>query len=562
MIKTLWSWLSSALSFYTTRRYSEATGLWLAGGTPTTAGVPVDEERSLTLSAVYAGVSLLSRLLGSLPLCVYRVEGRLREHAVDHPAYKILHDSPNPEMCAAVFRRTLEIHRLMWGNAYAEIEWDYGGRPRALWVIEPWRVRPRRTEEGKLFYKIDDSRVVWPEDMLHVQLMSLDGILGKGFVHYAAESLGLALATQEYAGGVFGNGARPGVVLEHPGQLNEEQRKQFRESWNERHKGASKVGRTAILWGGWKLAGTDQAFKPEEAQLLEQRRFSIEEVARWLNIPPHLLKDLTRSTFNNIEHQGISFVSYSMIPIVVDYEQEYNRKLLKPGMYAKHNLAALLRGDNASRSSFYKDLWGIGVFCINDILEMEDMNPIEGGDVHFVPANYLSLERAISNPVPVTQDPNTTLEDAPAKPKPDSEPDPEDPDEPDDSFNAMRGLMTATLTRMARVEGNALRRIAKKPERFLFCLEEFYGSYANTLADAIAPIVQTARLTGSKPGEPKVIAERWCAQSKREIIELSGSVVGREALLEAIEQYAQQLASDHVVGGRFILGESYHANAG
>lgn len=363
----------------------------------------VDEEGSLSLSGVFAAVTLLSRLIGSLPLKVYRESGRNRLPASAHPATRLLGWQPNPEMTAVTFRRTLDVHRLLWGNAYAEIGWAGNGVVGALWPVEPWRVQPKRDDQDRLYYRIDGERNVALPDMLHVPLISMDGVCGRSFIDYAVESLGLSLATQQYVCALFGNQARPGGILTHPGMPPDKQRKEMREGWDSK-KSAGAFG-TAVLWGGWQFQGGDSAFNAQESQLVEQRRFNIEEIARWFNIPPHLLRELSRATFSNIEHQGIDFVVYSLGPVLVDYEQEYDRKLLSPpSLYCKHNVASLLRGDSAARSAYYREMFGIGAFSINDILDLEERNPIPGGDVHFVPANMMTLERAIAGP-PAPQPP-------------------------------------------------------------------------------------------------------------------------------------------------------------
>lgn len=283
-------------------------------GRSSTAGVDVTRDTALSLSAVFAAVGLLSRLVASLPIHVYRTYGRAKERATGHPAYRILHHSPNPEMTAFSFRQALEWHRLLCGNAYAEITWAGNGKPAAIWPVEGWRVRPKRRDDGQLYYEIDGEREIEPEDLLHIPLTSTDGIQGRSFLDFAVESLGLGIATQDFAGAWFGNGARPGAILQHPGNPNKEARQEFKRGWDERHKGASKAGGTAVLWGGWQWVGTDGQVDPQKSQLLEQRRFSTEEVSRWLGIPPHLLYDLTRATFCLPAGQTV-LTEYGPVPI-------------------------------------------------------------------------------------------------------------------------------------------------------------------------------------------------------------------------------------------------------
>lgn len=400
------------LTGFARRRWSYSVADPQAGtlfrSTASTAGVDVDQESSLSLSGVFAAVQLLSSVVGMLPLYVYRTgQGGRRERADSTAAAWLLGHEPNPEMTAITFRATLEVHRLLWGSCYAEIEWAANGQPAAIWPVGPWRVRPYRLPDWSLAYQIDGSRTVHPGDMLVCHLISWDGVAGRSFLDYAAESLGLGLAAQTYAAAFFGNGARPGLVLTHPGMPTAENRAEIRKGWQERHQGPAKAGGMGMLWGGWQMA-TDSSMTPEASQLIEQRRFSIEEVARWLNIPPHLLRELSRATFSNIEHQGIDFATYTLGPVLTRYEQEVNRKLLSPPRsYCEHDLTRLVRGDMAARSAFYSSMRNIGVLNTNEIRAELGLNPIEGGDEYWVPANMVLLSDAIAAEEQQDQQQNT-----------------------------------------------------------------------------------------------------------------------------------------------------------
>lgn len=491
------------------------------------AGVEVDAEKALSLSAVFAAVALLSRVTGSLPLAVYRREGRAKEHATTHPAYRLLHTSPNPEMTASSFRRAMEWNRLLGGCGYAEVQWAGNGKPLALWPLEYWRVKPQWGEDYQLRYLIDGSRLVEGEDMLAVPLISGDGVVGRSFLDYALESIGLGIAAQECAARLFGNGAKPGGVLSHPQMVPEKTRGEMRRSWEERHGGPNRTGRTAILWGGWTYTPNDGTFAPEQSQLLESRRFTTEEVARWLGVPPHLLRDLQRSTFNNIEQQNLDFLAYSLGPTLTDYEQEYDRKLLSPpDVYSKHNVTGLLRGDAAARSSYYTQLFQIGVLSVNDIRDLEDRNPVEGGDVHFVPLALAPLPQ-VANPPPVVAETPPPPAAAPA-PTPATAPAPD----PSGQAPALRGLLAATLTRLARVEANAARRAAEKPGRFLHWLDEFTPAHRARLAEALAP--------GLGAGAAGA-AERWSERSRGRLLDVAGAATPA-AFAAAVEQELQAWA--------------------
>lgn len=515
------SYLRSRLTAWS-RQVSQTPGvLWAPSSS---AGVEVDAERAMSLSAVFAAVALLSRVIGSLPLAVYRREGRAKEHAVTHPAYRLLHTSPNPEMTASSFRRALEWNRLLGGCGYAEVQWAGNGKPLALWPLEYWRVKPQWGEDYQLRYLIDGTRLVEGEDVLAVPLISGDGVVGKSFLDYAVESIGLGIAAQECAAKLFGNGARPGGVLSHPQVVPEKARGEMKRSWEERHGGPGNAGRTAILWGGWTYTPGDGTFAPEQSQLLESRRFTTEEVARWLGVPPHLLRDLQRATFSNIEQQNLDFLAYSLGPTLTDYEQEYDRKLLSPpDVYSKHNVTGLLRGDAAARSSYYTQLFQIGVLSVNDIRDLEDRNPVEGGDVHFVPLALAPLPQ-VAFPPPVV---------VPTPPPPAAAPAPTPATAPapsaDGQAPALRGLLAATLGRLARVEANAARRAAEKPGRFLAWLDEFTPQHQARLAAALAPGLGDAAAGA---------AERWCGESRTRLLEVAGSATPA-AFAVAVERELQ-----------------------
>lgn len=509
-----------SLGTYSPNRYrlSEIPGT-LFGDRSSGAGVDVDEDSALTLSAVFAGVNILSNVIAALPLSVFRKEGDRREVATNNPAQYVLHTRFNPEMSSFVARRTMEFHRNLWGNAYARINTDGAGRLRYLWPIEPWRVQPKRDDAGELFYLIDGRNKIAPRDMLHETLISADGVAGKSFIDYAVCSLGLSIAAQTFSEKFFGNGARPGGLLVNEGNPTEPQRKEMRESWQRTHAGPENAGKTGVIWGGWKYDATAGSMSPEDSQLIETRRFGIEEVARWLNLPPHILRDLSRSTNNNIEHQGIEFVQLTLGPILTQKEQEYDHKLLAPPkLYSRHNVNSLMRGDSVSRADFYSKMLTNGSYTINKVLDLEDENPIgEDGDVHFVAVNMQPLERAINPPEP----PAPIVKTPPVDP-PKDEP-------PADNMPAMRGalssLVAETFSRLMRKELNEGRRAAKKPSDFLAWMNGFYPEFEANLSDALRePLRLAGTMYNDREFFPTAAAKEFCERSREAILEAAGSV--------------------------------------
>ena len=368
-------------------------------GNPTAVGKHIDPHTAMQVSAFFNGVQIYADTIGSLPLHLYeRLQPRGRRRATERQLYHVLHTEPNPYMSAKSFRSALEGHIPGWGNAYAEIVWDDAGEVRELWPLRPDRTEPV-WHGGQLWYqtRIETQGYLLPAfRVLHVPGFGFDGVRGYSVVKLARESLGLSLATEEHGARLFGNGAVPKTVLEYPGKLSDKAEENLKTSFEQRHMGLDKSHRLAILQEGMKLQqiGLDN----EDSQFLQTRQFEISEIARWLNLPPHMLKDLTRSSNNNIEHQGLEFVQYSLTPHLVAWEQAIALRCMtreeRRRYYAEHAVEGLLRGDSAARSQWYREMAGIGVYSINDIRERENENPVEGGDERFVPLNMGLLRNA------------------------------------------------------------------------------------------------------------------------------------------------------------------------
>ncbi len=372
---------------------------WLGdalGAGPTVAGVAISERNALGIAAVWAAVRVLSESVAALPLVVYRRDGRARERAGEHPLYSILHDAPNPDMSSYQFRETLQAHCCLWGNAYAEIVRD-GGVVAALWPIQPERVEVRLRSDGRPLYLVDGRRAIEASDMLHFAGISHDGLVGHSPIRWARESLGLAAAAEQHGASVFGNGATPGGVLEHPGVMSDEAIERLRESWESMHRGARRAHRVAILEQGMKWSA--MSMPNDDAQWLQTRQFQITEIARWFRLPPHMIGDLSRSSFSNIESQQLSFYRDSLLPHLVRWEQEIRRKLFaRDEAYAEFVVDGLLRADTATRFQAYSLGRSGGWLSINDIRERENLNPIVGGDDYLTPLNMQAVGPNLTAP--------------------------------------------------------------------------------------------------------------------------------------------------------------------
>ncbi|MBP0970279.1 MAG: phage portal protein [Oscillospiraceae bacterium] len=374
-----------------------------------TSGKNVNERSAMQMTAVYACVRILSEAVAGLPLHLYRYnKDGGKEKAMDHPLYGLLHDEPNPEMTSFVFRETLMTHLLLWGNAYAQIIRNGKGEILALYPLMPNKMQVDRNDKGQLFYTYSRSRdeanskdsstvVLKPDDVLHIPGLGFDGLVGYSPIAMAKNAIGMAIACEEFGAKFFANGASPSGVLEHPGILKDPEK--VRTSWNTAYGGSSNAHKVAVLEEGMKY--TPISISPNEAQFLETRKFQINEIARIFRVPPHMVGDLEKSSFSNIEQQSLEFVKYTLDPWVIRWEQSLSRALFskdeKRSYFFKFNVEGLLRGDYQSRMTGYATARQNGWMSANDIRELENLDRIpseDGGDLYLVNGNMLPLEKA------------------------------------------------------------------------------------------------------------------------------------------------------------------------
>ena len=384
---------------------------------PTAAGKTVTEKSAMQLTAVYACVRILAEAIAGLPLHLYRRgKNGSKDKAADHPLYSLLHDEPNPEMTSFVFRETMMTHLLLYGNCYSQIIRDGRGQVTALYPLMPNQMSVDRDERGQLYYTylrsneeaatMSGSTVyLMPEDVLHVPGLGFDGLVGYSPIAMARNSIGMALACEEYGAKFFANGASPSGVLEHPGTIKDISR--LRESWNSVYGGSKNAGKVAILEEGMHYAPI--SISPNEAQFLETRKFQVDEIARIFHVPPHMIGDLERSTFSNIEQQSLEFVKYTLNPWVCRWEQALTRALLSPRekreYFIKFNVDGLLRGDYQSRMNGYAVGRQNGWMSANDIRELENLDRIpaeQGGDLYLVNGNMIRMTDAVTGVKPET----------------------------------------------------------------------------------------------------------------------------------------------------------------
>jgi len=467
------------------------------GGYDTNAGVSVTQTGSLKNTAVFACVRILAETIASLPLNIYekRPDGG-KSNADGHYLQEILHDLTNPETTSFEFRETMMGHLALWGNAYAEIQRTKSGRVMALWQLRPDRMSVER-KNGMIVYKylLPDGTTPHfsPGQIMHLRGLSHDGLVGYSPIALARQAVGLALATEEFGGRFFRNGARPGMVLEHPGLLGEEALERLRDSVYSHHQGLSNAHRLMILEEGMKLETI--GIPPNDAQFLETRKFQLSEIARIFRVPPHMLADLERATFSNIEQQNIDFVVHTIRPWLVRWEQAIRRDLFAPNerkrYFAEFVVDGLLRGDVESRYNAYATARQNGWMSANDIRRLENMNPVDGGDVYLIPLNMIPATDAGSTK-PQQNDGNRAVRDnfiekrgksaAILRQK---------------KIKSFEGVFLDTISRVFRREINDVRGATKKhlqkrgADSFRKWLEDYYNAHRDVWKSSIMPIWRT-----------------------------------------------------------------------
>lgn len=478
---------------------------WLGGGKSST-GLNVNEASAFTSTAVYACVKILAETIASLPLHVYQEQGDgSKVKALDHPLYRPLHLQPNPEMTTQEWLETVVGHLMLWGNCFSEIQYDTGGRPIALWPLRPDRMQIYRDPQTfELDYQFSLYRGglahLNRQQVLHIRLISRDGINGMSPVGQNMEAIGLDLALLKYGGKLFGNSAVPIGAVSYKGILNQGQKKDLRASFNSQYGGLDNAARTALFEDG--MSWVPIGMPPEQLQYVQLRQFTLQDMARMFRIPPHLLQELTRSTNNNIEHQGIDFVTYTLRPHLTRFEQRMQSNLFSgPGnYYPMFRVEGLLRGDLASRYAAYAVGRQWGWESANDILRMEDRNPIGvEGDEYLRPLNMLPA--------------GTPMSFAPPKAQP-----VDDGQGPDDGGagdaqagrSAINLVLGDVLQRVARRERNDVVRAAKRflakndAAGFKAWTMDFFVEHRSFVEQQLEPVISAAhqlKVTDATPAE-------------------------------------------------------------
>lgn len=374
-----------------------------------TAGKVVNENTAMQTTAVYAAVRILAESIASLPLHVYR-KGAEGNHvkAEDFSLFYLLRFKPNPEMTSFIFRETLMTHILLWGNGYGQILRNGRGEVVAIYPLLPSKMTVERDEKGQLYYRYlrndqelptmkGNTVILMPEDVLHIPGLGYDGLVGYSPISMTKNAIGLSLAAEEYGSKFFANGAAPAGVLEHPGVIKDVSK--LRESWNSTFGGTANAGKVAILEEG--LHFHPVSMSPQDSQLLETRQYQLTEIARIFRIPPHMLADLSKATYSNIEEQSLDFVKFTLTPWIARWEACLTDALLSREEQKQYeirfNVDGLLRGDYKSRMEGYAVGINNGFLCPNDVRRLENLDLIpdeKGGNNFLIQGAMIKLEDA------------------------------------------------------------------------------------------------------------------------------------------------------------------------
>ena len=357
----------------------------------------ISEEGALNLSAVWACVRILSETVGTLPIHLYKRTDKGRERQYAHACHKLL-QLPNSFSNRFDLMHHLMISCALWGNGYARIYRGKDASPIRLQLIHPAKVEPILNPNEELFYRLDNGELLPNDELIHLRGLSTNGIKGKSPIAVHRDNLSLTMAAQEYGERFFNQGGNMSGVFKYPSTLKPEAYQRLKKDLVAQSVGLHNAHIPLLLEGG--MTYERISIPPEDAQFIATRKFQKTENATIYGIPPHMIADLERATNNNIEHQGMEFVTYCLMPYLVRLEEEFNRKLLRYDEFEEYyflfGLNGLLRGDAKTRSEYYKNMNFVGAMNANEIRSLEDMNAYEGGDEYFVQMNMQTVKNAIN----------------------------------------------------------------------------------------------------------------------------------------------------------------------
>jgi len=370
------------------------------------SGIPVNNDTALTFSAVWAAIRILSESVAQLPISlIEREENGDKINRTNHPLYNLLHNKPNEYITYFSFIQKIMVDLCLNGNSYVKIERNGAGRPVALYPIDFDNVEIREYEDKYYYFNSETGAAIEYEEMLHFKTMSQDGMIGLSPIDTCANSISWGLGLEAYGNSYFSNGAKVSGVLETDRALSTEAVDRLRNSFDNNYSKIGDSNKTLILEEGLKFNSISMS--NEASQFLASRQFSIEEVCRIFNVPPHMLADLSKSSFSNIQEQSREFVQYSLQPYLSMIEQEMTNKLFKKNetgkLFVEFNVNALLRGNPKDRAEYYRTMLNIGAISINEIRQKENMNRVEEGDSLFMQLNMTTVDK-IANGVSIEEE--------------------------------------------------------------------------------------------------------------------------------------------------------------
>ena len=367
---------------------------WL-GGPKVHAGVSVSETSSLGMPAVWRAVGLISGTAASLPLHAYRRGDATREPVTRGPAAALL-DDPHPDMTSFELWETAYGHLCLWGNAYFRILRNGLGQVRELWGLHPSQVKVGRDSSSglKVYGVTHDDGYMEPHTdrtILHVPGFGYDGVCGLSPIRAARQGIGLAMAAEEYGARLFGSGSLATGILTTEQRLKQDQADALKARWEAKAKGIANAHSAVVLDSGAKFQ--QLTIPPEDAQFIESRRFQISEVGRMFGVPAFLMGETEKSTSwgTGLEQQAIGWVKFDLRRYMIRFEQRVTRLIRPDNVFARYSLEGLLRGDSTARATFYRQMWELGVYSTNDIRELEDRSPVDGGDQRYRPLSMGAL---------------------------------------------------------------------------------------------------------------------------------------------------------------------------
>jgi HK97 family phage portal protein len=461
--------------------YSDSHDFWYTDlGAISKAGTLVSPETALKISAVYACVKVLAETVASLPLFIYRRRGDGgKDRDASHPLHTRLHYLPNKWQTTYEWREMMMGHVLLRGNAYSEKVRGLDGPSTQLIPKNPDRIKAEQLPNGKIRYteqQADGTLRTIPQDkMFHLRGLSSDGISGLSVIGLMRESVGVAIATESYASRFFSQNAQPRGVLETDSTLSEEAEDKLARGWKKANAGPDKSHGTAVLQQG--LKWHQISISNEDSQFLETRKFQVNDIARWFRVPPHMIGDLDKATYSNIEFQSLDFVVHTLMPWLRRWETAIHRDLIerdKEEYFAEFLVEGLLRGDSKARSEFYASAVQNGWMKRNEVREKENMNPEEGLDDFLVPMNMATAgeEGAVGQPAQAAL------------------------------------IVKDTAARLARKEISEIRKRADRykenVEGLLASVAKFYDKHAQQIFEALHL--------------PRDIVEKFCDERKAELV--------------------------------------------